>query len=91
PSGVPSAAPSRGATVTRDASGARRSRRRRRSGVGELLTQRPRAVGAAAGAVVFVLAVLVGVAWFSPDSSSAETPRPGSDGTVSSSPTVAAP
>ncbi|WP_406379952.1 serine/threonine-protein kinase [Streptomyces sp. NBC_00197] len=88
---LPSAAPSHGATVTREAAGARRSRRRRRSGVSELLTQRPRAVGAAAGLVVFVLAVLVGVAWFSPDSSSAETPGPGSDGTVSSSPTVVAP
>jgi serine/threonine-protein kinase len=42
-------------------------------------------VGAAAGAVVFLLAVLVGVAVFSPDSSSAETPEPGSTGGVSTS------
>ncbi|MGC4982665.1 serine/threonine-protein kinase [Streptomyces sp. DT193] len=73
-------------SVLRDtAGGGHRSRRRPRSGVGELLADRRRVVGAAAGAVVFLLAVLVGVAVFSPDSSSAETPEPGSTGGVSTS------
>ncbi|MCT9007741.1 serine/threonine-protein kinase [Streptomyces sp. NPDC054766] len=72
-------------SVARDTAGGHRSRRRRRPGVGELLADRRRAVGAAAGAVVFLLAVLVGVAWFSPDSSSAQTPQPGSTGAVSTS------
>ncbi|MFF3404949.1 serine/threonine-protein kinase [Streptomyces sp. NPDC002742] len=79
-------------SVARDTGGGHRSRRRRRPGVGELLADRRRAVGAAAGAVVFLLAVLVGVAWFSPDSSSAQTPQPGSTGAVNtSSPTATAP
>jgi serine/threonine-protein kinase len=72
-------------SVARDAAGGHRSRRRPRPGVAELLTDRRRAVGAAAGAVVFLLAVLVGVAWFSPDSSSAQTPQPGSTGAVNTS------
>lgn len=73
-------------SVLRDtAGGGHRSRRRPRSGVSELLADRRRVVGAAAGAVVFLLAVLVGVAVFSPDSSSAETPEPGSTGGVSTS------
>ncbi|MEW2168316.1 serine/threonine-protein kinase [Streptomyces sp. NPDC007084] len=91
PSASSTGAPSAGATVTRGAAAGHHSRRRRRPGVAELLTQRPRAVGAAAGAVVFLLAVLVGVAWFSPDSSSAETPRPGAESTPSASPTVKGP
>ncbi|MFF3883800.1 serine/threonine-protein kinase [Streptomyces sp. NPDC001914] len=80
-------------SVMRDTSGGgHRSRRRQRSGVGELLADRRRIVGAAAGAVVFLLAVLVGVAVFSPDSSSAETPEPGSTaGVGSSAPAVPAP
>ncbi|WP_406376040.1 serine/threonine-protein kinase [Streptomyces sp. NBC_00647] len=78
-------------SVSRDTSGGHRSRRRRRPGVGELLGNRSRAVGAAAGVVVFLLAVLVGVAWFSPDSSSAETPEPGATGTVSTTPAATAP
>ncbi|MFD9463052.1 serine/threonine-protein kinase [Streptomyces sp. NPDC060027] len=77
-------------SVSRDTSGGHRSRRRRRPGVGEFLGNRSRAVGAAAGVVVFLLAVLVGVAWFSPDSSSAETPEPGATGTVSTTPAATA-
>ncbi|MET9899657.1 serine/threonine-protein kinase [Streptomyces sp. NPDC006446] len=77
-------------SVSRDTSGGHRSRRRRRPGVGELLGNRSRAVGAAAGVVIFLLAVLVGVAWFSPDSSSAETPEPGATGTVSTTPAATA-
>ncbi|MFE1291056.1 serine/threonine-protein kinase [Streptomyces sp. NPDC058751] len=75
-------------SVMRDTSGGHRSRRRPRSGVNELLADRRRVAGAAAGAVVFLLAVLVGVAVFSPDSSSAETPDPGITGEVSSSATA---
>ncbi|MFF3611607.1 serine/threonine-protein kinase [Streptomyces sp. NPDC002580] len=73
-------------SVARDSAGGHRSRRRRRPGVGELLGNRPRAVGAAAGVAVFLLAVLVGVAVFSPDSSSADTPGPQTSGTASTSP-----
>ncbi|MFF3446239.1 serine/threonine-protein kinase [Streptomyces sp. NPDC002667] len=74
-------------SVVRDTQGGgHRSRRRQRSGAAELLAERRRLVQAAAGAVVFLLAVLVGVAVFSPDSSSAETPSPGSTTGVSTSP-----
>jgi serine/threonine-protein kinase len=73
-------------SVSRDSAGGHRSRRRRRPGVGELLGNRPRAVGAAAGVTVFLLAVLVGVAMFSPDSSSADTPGPDTSGAASASP-----
>lgn len=49
-------------------------------------------MGAAAGAVVFLLAVLVGVAWFSPDSSSADTPEPDTTvGVESSAPAATVP
>ncbi|MEU6276252.1 serine/threonine-protein kinase [Streptomyces populi] len=85
-------------SVVRDTSGGgHRSRRRQRSSgasdlLADLIADRRRIVGAAAGAVVFLLAVLVGVAVFSPDSSSAETPEPGSTGGVStSSPAATAP
>ncbi|MET8135159.1 serine/threonine-protein kinase [Streptomyces sp. NPDC005251] len=79
-------------SMARDTAGGHRSRRRPRPGVAELFTDRRRAVGAAVGAVVFLLAVLVGVAWFSPDSSSAQTPQPGSTGAVNtSSPAATAP
>ncbi|MFD5813373.1 serine/threonine-protein kinase [Streptomyces sp. NPDC127038] len=80
-------------SVVRDTNGGgRRSRRRQRSGAAELLADRRRLVGAAAGAVVFLLAVLVGVAMFSPDSSSAETPEPGSTaGVNTSAPAATAP
>ncbi|WP_339133584.1 serine/threonine-protein kinase [Streptomyces sp. f51] len=74
-------------SVVRDIQGGgHRSRRRQRSGAAELLAERRRLVQAAAGAVVFLLAVLVGVAVFSPDSSSAETPSPGTTTGVSTSP-----
>ncbi|MGW0965127.1 serine/threonine-protein kinase [Streptomyces sp. NPDC002516] len=74
-------------SVVRDTQGGgHRSRRRQRSGAAELLAERRRLVQAAAGAVVFLLAVLVGVAVFSPDSSSAETPSPGSTTGVSTAP-----
>ncbi|MEV6015722.1 MULTISPECIES: serine/threonine-protein kinase [unclassified Streptomyces] len=74
-------------SVVRDTQGGgHRSRRRQRSGAAELLAERRRLVQAAAGAVVFLLAVLVGVAVFSPDSSSAETPSPGTTTGVSTSP-----
>ncbi|MET9799661.1 serine/threonine-protein kinase [Streptomyces sp. NPDC006368] len=47
----------------------------RRRGARAFVSRRPRVASAIAGAVAFVTAVLVGMALFSPDSGSAETPR----------------
>ncbi|WP_174855953.1 serine/threonine-protein kinase [Streptomyces hyaluromycini] len=54
---------------------AHRARRRQRTG-GRAFggVRRSRAVGAVAAVVVFLAALLVGIAWFSPDHSSADTP-----------------
>ncbi|WP_434094750.1 protein kinase domain-containing protein [Streptomyces hyaluromycini] len=54
---------------------AHRARRRQRTG-GRASggVRRSRAVGAIAAVVVFLAALLVGIAWFSPDHSSADTP-----------------
>ncbi|MEV5987165.1 serine/threonine-protein kinase [Streptomyces sp. NPDC052051] len=61
----------------RVASGGRRGRAAPTGGgldLRALLAQRPRVVGIAAATVLFVVAVFVGMALFSPDDSSAETP-----------------
>ncbi|WP_371330070.1 protein kinase [Streptomyces sp. TP-A0356] len=48
--------------------------RRGRPSIGGFVTRRPRAVGLIAAAALFLTAMFVGMAVFSPDSSSAETP-----------------
>ncbi|MER5792224.1 serine/threonine-protein kinase [Streptomyces sp. NPDC001980] len=53
---------------------AHRTRRRQRTEVRAFGVNRSRTVGAIAAVVVFLAAVLVGIAWFSPDRSSADTP-----------------
>ncbi|MBA2813832.1 protein kinase [Streptomyces sp. KM273126] len=53
---------------------AHRTRRRRRPGVRAFVAHRPQAAKAAAAAFVFVAALLVGMALFSPEHSSAEAP-----------------
>ncbi|MFD4502335.1 serine/threonine-protein kinase [Streptomyces sp. NPDC058457] len=57
---------------------AHRGRRRQRTG-GRALggVPRSRTVGAIAAVVVFLAALLIGIAWFSPDHSSADTPPTG--------------
>ncbi|GAB2853363.1 hypothetical protein GCM10027074_20420 [Streptomyces deserti] len=46
-----------------------------RPGIRHFVTRRPRAVAAAAGALVFLTAMLVGMLWLSPGRTSAETPQ----------------
>jgi serine/threonine protein kinase len=53
----------------------RRSFPAQRQGVREFVRRRPRVASAVAGVAAFLAAVLIGVAWFSPDSSSANSPR----------------
>jgi serine/threonine-protein kinase len=52
----------------------RRSAPAQRRSPGEFIRYRPRVASAIAGAVAFLLAVLIGMVWFSPESSSAKTP-----------------
>ncbi|MER6533786.1 protein kinase [Streptomyces sp900105755] len=61
-----------------------RARRRQRTGGGALSTRRSRALSALAALVIFLGALLLGLAWFSPDQSSADTPP--ADRTHSASP-----
>jgi eukaryotic-like serine/threonine-protein kinase len=51
-----------------------RARRRQRTGGGTLSSRRSRALSALAAVVIFLGALLLGIAWFSPDQSSADTP-----------------
>ncbi|MER6125279.1 protein kinase [Streptomyces sp. NPDC001795] len=80
----PSSAPHR----ERPPSGGHRERasagsRRERSSLRAFAADRPRAVGLIAAALIFLAAMFVGMAWFSPDNSSAETPAPSPSGTYS--------
>lgn len=51
-----------------------RTRRRQRTGARSVVVHRSRAVGTVAAVLIFLGALLVGLAWFSPDHSSADTP-----------------
>jgi eukaryotic-like serine/threonine-protein kinase len=53
----------------------RRSVPPQRHGAREFARRRPRVASAIGGAVAFLTAVLIGMTWFSPDSSSATSPR----------------
>ncbi|WP_431968027.1 serine/threonine-protein kinase [Actinacidiphila sp. bgisy160] len=57
----------------------RRAAPAQRRSAGEFIRYRPRVASAIAGVVAFVVAVILGMIWFSPESSSAKTPtdRPG--------------
>jgi len=79
PSAVASTAPSH------------RTRRRQRTGVRAVFAHRSRAAGTIAAVVVFLAALLVGLAWFSPDHSSAETPPTDSPSSTSATPTPSRP
>ncbi|GAB2971912.1 hypothetical protein GCM10023080_039840 [Streptomyces pseudoechinosporeus] len=70
---------------------AHRTRRRQRAGIRAYVAHRPRAVSVIAAAVLFVAAVLAGMAWFAPDRSSAEPPRTDPARTTSPSPAASAP
>ncbi|MFF7678758.1 serine/threonine-protein kinase [Actinacidiphila glaucinigra] len=73
--------------VTRPARGVRAAAPRRRAAPaqrrspGEFIRYRPRVASAIAGVVAFVVAVILGMIWFSPESSSANTPTDGSSAT----------
>ncbi|MGW3951848.1 hypothetical protein ACWEKM_13085, partial [Streptomyces sp. NPDC004752] len=58
------------------ASSPHRSRGRRRPALRHLVTRSPKLVGAVAATVLFVAALLIGMALFSPDAGSAETSGP---------------
>lgn len=47
----------------------------KRRGARELIRRRPRVASLIAGAVAFIAAVLIGIAWFSTDNSSADSPH----------------
>lgn len=66
--------------------GAHRTPRRQRSGLRAFVVHRSKAVSTVAALVVFLAALLVGLAWFSPDHSSAETPPTDPPRTTSSTP-----
>ncbi|WP_405883289.1 protein kinase [Streptomyces sp. NBC_01136] len=70
---------------------AHRTRRGRRPETRAFGAHRRKAVSVVIGAVIFVAAVLVGMAWFSPDRSSAEVPRTAPARTTSPSPAVPEP
>ncbi|MFJ9564717.1 serine/threonine-protein kinase [Streptomyces fuscichromogenes] len=53
---------------------AHRTRRRQRAGAGSGTARRSRTVTTIAAVVIFLGALLLGIAWFSPDHSSADTP-----------------
>ncbi|WP_179382164.1 serine/threonine-protein kinase [Streptomyces sp. SA15] len=59
----------------------RASRRPARPGIRGFVTHRPKMVGTAAAAVVFLAAMLAGMLWFSPGKSSAESPATDTPGT----------
>ncbi|WP_345655266.1 serine/threonine-protein kinase [Streptomyces siamensis] len=61
----------------------RASRRRGGSNIRTLAAHRPRVAGLVAAAVTFLAAMLAGVLWFSPGSSSAETPQTPTPGITS--------
>ncbi|WP_431950376.1 serine/threonine-protein kinase [Actinacidiphila sp. bgisy167] len=72
--------------ATRSAHSARSTTRRRaapaqRRSPGEFIHYRPRVASAIAGAVAFVVAVLLGMAWFAPEKGSATTPTDGPSAT----------
>ncbi|MDX2851504.1 serine/threonine-protein kinase [Streptomyces sp. PA03-3a] len=73
--------------ATRPARGARAAAPRRRAAPaqrrspGEFIRYRPRVASAIAGVVAFVVAVILGMIWFSPESSSANTPTDGPSAT----------
>jgi serine/threonine-protein kinase len=52
----------------------RQATRRGESGLAELSRRRPRKTAAAAGGIAFVVFLLIGMAWLSPDGSEADTP-----------------
>ncbi|MFD4553295.1 serine/threonine-protein kinase [Streptomyces sp. NPDC058469] len=68
---------------------AHRTRRRQRTGGRGVAVRRSKTVGTVAAVVVFLAALLVGLAWFSPDHSSADTPP--TDPPRSASPSTATP
>ncbi|MFD7480225.1 serine/threonine-protein kinase [Streptomyces sp. NPDC059837] len=70
--------------------GAHRTPRRQRSGLRAFVVHRSKAVSTVAALVVFLAALLVGLAWFSPDHSSAETPPTDPPRTTSSTPATSA-
>ncbi|MFE0633288.1 serine/threonine-protein kinase [Streptomyces sp. NPDC058864] len=73
----------RSARAARPASSRRRAAPAQRRSPGEFIRYRPRVASAIAGVVAFVAAVILGMVWFSPESSSANTPTDGASTTPS--------
>ncbi|MET9881138.1 serine/threonine-protein kinase [Actinacidiphila glaucinigra] len=71
----------RSARGTRSAAPRRRAAPAQRRSPGEFIRYRPRVASAIAGVVAFVVAVILGMVWFSPESSSAKTPTDGPSAT----------
>ncbi|MHA5049701.1 protein kinase domain-containing protein [Streptomyces sp. SD15] len=82
-------------SVRGHAVGRSRARRPERPGLRPRLARRPRVVATAAGAVLFVAAVLLGMLWFSPDDTTADgtesEPSPGTSAPASTSPLASNP
>ncbi|WP_323185623.1 serine/threonine-protein kinase [Streptomyces sp. NBC_01239] len=72
-------------TATGSTTPSHRTRRRQPTGVRGVARKRSRAVGTVAAVVVFLAALLIGMAWFSPAHSSADTPSTDPSGTASNS------
>ncbi len=93
PAPLPADQPASGATNTYalPSTGTARPASRRRAAPVQrpstrvFVRRRPRVASAIAGAIAFLVAVLVGMAWMSPDTGSAETPEPGPGITAESS------
>ncbi|WP_234477369.1 serine/threonine-protein kinase [Streptomyces sp. MBT65] len=78
--------PSAGSGTGTGTTPSHRTRRRQRTGGRAGTVRRSRTVGTVAAVLIFLGALLVGLAWFSPDHSSADTPTTDPTGTTSSSP-----
>ncbi|MEU9119957.1 protein kinase [Streptomyces sp. NPDC048506] len=85
---APAAGPSPATTYMLPSATGRTDRARHRPAVRELLSARPKVLGIVAGATAFLAAMLIGMVWFAPDRSSAETPRTDPPPTMRPAPTT---
>ncbi|MDX3239645.1 serine/threonine protein kinase, partial [Streptomyces sp. ME03-5709C] len=69
------------ARAARPAVARRRAASAQRRSPGEFIRYRPRVASAIAGAVAFVVAVILGMVWFAPENGSAQTPTDGPSAT----------
>ncbi|MFD8869425.1 serine/threonine-protein kinase [Streptomyces sp. NPDC059590] len=81
---LPQAAPAPASTPAPRPDRGRRQAPAQRPGARALIRRRPRVASAIAGVVAFIAAVLIGIAWFSTDNSSADSPNGPTSPTTSS-------